>query len=158
MKEIQADITTTHLSHIAHGCNAQGVMGSGVAKAVRAVWPKAYTVYANALKNFADTDFVPLGMDVYARIEGDNPKIIHNLITQQFYGRDGSKFARYIDVVESVEAMVKTFRSAKQFAISRLGCSLGGLKWEIVKELLLEIEERYEVEFWIYHIDVDPDA
>lgn len=153
MKEISEDLTTSHLVHIAHGCNAQGKMGSGVAKAVRAKWPKAYSEYETTIKYYGGKS--QLGKDLYVIFED---RVIHNLITQEYYGRDGSKFARYIDVVKALEDMVKTFSNAKQFAVSRLGCSLGGLKWEIVKELMLEIEERYGIEFWVYHIDVDPDA
>jgi len=155
LKEISEDLTTSHLVHIAHGCNAQGKMGSGVAKAVRAKWPKAYSAYVTYIEEHG-ADYA-LGKDFWIHVDNDT-MIIHNLITQRFYGRDGSKFARYIDVVHSLEDMVKTFWKTKQFAISRLGCSLGGLQWSIVKELMLELEERHGVEFWVYHIEVDPDA
>lgn len=158
MREIKEDLTSSSLTHIAHGCNAQGKMGSGVAKAIRAKWPEAYSSYITTLDQFNKQNYKPLGMDFYVHTKDDYPKVIHNLITQEYYGRDGSKFARYIYVIEALEAMIKTFRFAKLFAVSRIGCSLGGLEWDFIREIYLELEERYEIEFWVYHIEVDPDA
>ena len=36
---------------IVHGCNAQGVMGAGVAKAIRTKYPEAYSNYFYMNKN-----------------------------------------------------------------------------------------------------------
>lgn len=68
--------------HIVHGCNAQGVMGSGVAKIVRDKYPEAYRTY---VQKYCDTG-LRLG-DVVSVKVGDN-LVIHNAITQEFYGTD----------------------------------------------------------------------
>ena len=41
----QGDLFQTDVRHIVHGCNAQGVMGKGVAKLVKELYPKAYNEY-----------------------------------------------------------------------------------------------------------------
>ena len=41
----KGDLLKTEIPYIAHGCNAQGVMGSGVAKVIREKWPLAFQVY-----------------------------------------------------------------------------------------------------------------
>ncbi len=39
---VNGDLFATDIKTIVHGCNAQGVMGSGVAKSIRENFPKAY--------------------------------------------------------------------------------------------------------------------
>ena len=41
------DVLSTDVTHIVHGCNSHGVMGSGVAKMVRAKYPVAYQRYVD---------------------------------------------------------------------------------------------------------------
>lgn len=45
MKIIEKDITTIDFGVIVHQVNCQGVMGSGVAKALRDKWPKIFDSY-----------------------------------------------------------------------------------------------------------------
>ena len=41
----KGDLLTTDADIIVHGCNCQGVMGSGVAKQIKEKFPNAYTIY-----------------------------------------------------------------------------------------------------------------
>ncbi len=66
---------------IVHGCNAQGVMGSGFAALVRSKYPAAYQTYMNQ----ADTGYI-LGEVIPAIVEPN--LVIVNAITQEFYGTD----------------------------------------------------------------------
>lgn len=47
IKTILKDITTVTRGIIIHGCNAQGVMGSGVALALKNKWPEIFGPYQN---------------------------------------------------------------------------------------------------------------
>ncbi len=67
--------------YIVHGCNAQGVMGSGVAAIIRAKYPVAYQTYMNQ----ADTGYI-LGEVIPAIVEPN--LVVVNAITQEFYGTD----------------------------------------------------------------------
>ncbi len=64
--------------YIGHGVNAQGQMGSGVAKAVREKWPEAFQVYRRDL-SYRDTR-ESLGTFTYIEEE---QKVIINLVTQR---------------------------------------------------------------------------
>lgn len=63
---------------IMHGCNAQGVMGSGVANIVRLEYHKAYEVYALQYPNYILGEVIP--------VEVADNLVIVNAITQDDYG------------------------------------------------------------------------
>ena len=75
---------------VAHGCNAQGVMGAGFAKLVRDLWPYAYKSYREIYKEKG----FHLGQVVLSS-DDDTNVIVANCITQEYYGRD--KNVCYID-------------------------------------------------------------
>ena len=64
--------------YIMHGCNAQGVMGSGVANIVRLKYHNAYEVYALQYPNYILGEVIPVKVE-------DNIVIV-NAITQDDYG------------------------------------------------------------------------
>lgn len=68
---------------IVHGCNAQGVMGSGFAKQVKEMYPEAYEAYFRYYEDFGLSlgNIIPVAF-------GD--MCIVNAITQRYYGRDKS--------------------------------------------------------------------
>jgi O-acetyl-ADP-ribose deacetylase (regulator of RNase III) len=68
--------------HIVHGCNAQGVMGSGFAKLVRDKYPEAYKAY---VARHCET---PLHLGEVISIQVAPNLVIHNAITQEFYGTE----------------------------------------------------------------------
>ena len=72
-----------------HGCNAQSVTGSGIAKIVKDKWPKAFQLYKQE---------VLLGKLKIGQWNAwwDTSKdiVIVNLITQQEFGRDKAKTSK----------------------------------------------------------------
>lgn len=167
MRYVEGDLCDATQFFIAHGCNAQGVMGSGVAKALRSQWPEIFEPYKRRCDLFKDNRLELVGKVVSVHVDGH---VILNLITQQNYGKDGKKYASYIGIADSILASLMQYaeptatywslpdhiRKAYDFdnieiAIPQIGSGLGGLKWQLVEELLKEIEERYEnVEFVVY--------
>lgn len=66
--------------YIMHGCNAQGVMGSGVARIIRDKYPIAYEQYHDQAPNYILGEVIPVIVE---------PNIvIVNAITQEFFGTD----------------------------------------------------------------------
>lgn len=65
---------------IMHGCNAQGVMGSGVARIVRDDYLAAYETYIKQRPNYILGEVIPAIVDTN--------KVIINAITQEYYGTD----------------------------------------------------------------------
>lgn len=122
-----------HLNIIVHGCNAQGKMGSGFAKDLRARYPAAYEEY----KSVHDSTGLKLGSTVY-HIVNDN-LVIANAITQKYYGYDGEKYVSY-DAIDTVfkdmnEFIAQTGR-VTHLHFPKLGAELGGGHWEVIEEII----------------------
>jgi len=98
---------------IIHGCNAQGVMGSGVAVYVREKYPQAYKVYRNA----HDCGALKLGSSTFIQVE--EQLWIVNAVTQSSVGSG---------VQVDYEAIHKCFDFANYLAEQLDGVGLYGNK------------------------------
>ena len=119
-------------SVVVHGCNAQGVMGSGVAKVVRNDFPAAYYEYIRHHEEFG----LLLGSIIPVPILPN--RWIVNAITQEFYGRDGKRYVDY-------KAVGRAFRAVKVFAEDNgvetvnypmIGAGLGGGDWDTIAQII----------------------
>lgn len=149
------DITTTSCKAIAHGVNCQGKMNSGVAKAIREKWPQAYEFYmAHYELCTKDGHNKYLLGSVAPAICGD--KIIGNLLTQEFYGRDGKRYASPAAIKESmirfiILLQIMNKKEKIKIAMPKIGCGLGGLDWETdVLPIIEQISLDHEVDFVVY--------
>ena len=131
---------------IAHGCNAQGVMGSGVAKAVKLRFPNAFDCYRRQHKE----EGLKVGQVIYAPCE---EKIIANCITQRYYGRDGRRYVDYEafrKCMKSIDAFttamkVNTYKDETiTVAMPRIGAGLGGGDWSKIEAIILEESHNFE--------------
>jgi len=88
---------------VVHGCNAKGVMGSGVAKIIKDLHPEAYLVYKQAERRY--------GLKLGQAIIWENPyedRCIANVITQKEYGRNPyTLYVSYDAVVLGLQNVVK---------------------------------------------------
>lgn len=127
---IDKDITTVERGIVAHGCNCQGVMGSGVAKAIRSKWPKAYTTYSKHVSE-RSTDRGANLLGTVQLVEVGDGLFVANLFTQQFYGRDGKKYAN-IDAIKAALRIAMEVSAGFNLPLYMplIGCGLGGLSWE----------------------------
>lgn len=119
---------------IVHGCNAQGVMGSGVALAVKEKYPEAYKAYL-ATKKY---DGMKLGGVSYWH---DNGFYVFNAITQQFYGRN--KHVTYVsyDAIAEVFNMLNMFCKENvitSIAMPKIGAGLANGDWNIIEKIIEE--------------------
>lgn len=157
MIRIKGDITKTEYKIIAHGVNTLGVMGAGVAKAIAMKWPKVEKEYQEWIAREAPTEKwrkLILGKVCFSWVE-DHKKLICNIFTQTNVGRDGRKYASYTAITEGLTKVAEYCHRAapnSKIAIPEIGCGYGGLKWELVSELLKELEDRYDVEFVVYEL------
>lgn len=132
---IKKDITTVDCGIIAHGVNCHGVMGSGVALAIRNRWPVVFemykeTCYANAMwktKLLGHCEIVSIPTNPLF-----DQLFVANLYTQLNYGKDGKVYASTYAIDKSMQD-VMSFCEHEQLPlyISRIGCGLGGLNWEV---------------------------
>lgn len=131
---------------IVHGCNARGVMGSGVARQVRNLWPGAFYAYR---KEYERAGLQPGDVIYYKARER---LIIANAITQRDYGRD--TLTQYVDYdairacFEKVLVVARRLQLPVHFPL--IGCGLGNGDWKVVSKIIDEtIPDEIGKHLWV---------
>lgn len=139
MEFINQDVTNVDVGIVAHGVNCQRVMGSGVAKAIKERWPAVYDAYMN---NPYGKGVELIGTAQIVKI--DQLLYVANCYTQVHYGRDNKQYAS-LDAVRFSLTRVFEFATEKHLPLylPRIGCGLGGLQWDDVRQIIEELEEKY---------------
>lgn len=135
---MEGDITRVSSGIIVHGVNCQGMMGSGVAKAVQAKWPQVYDSYCSHIGGYLDgrhTRSELLGrIDV---VEIDPFLTIVNAFTQLNYGKDGKRYVSYDAVARCFEAIAFVAKEKdKWIYIPQIGAGLGGGNWSVISRII----------------------
>ncbi len=137
---IQGDLFETNATIIAHGCNCQGVMGSGVAKLVRDQYPEAYQRYLEKYEQegwrLGEVQFVAQ----------PNGKWIANCATQDEFLPRGICHANY-DAIRACMIQLKTFARDRGLSIAmpKIGAGLAGGDWNVIESILNEVFTDFEV-------------
>lgn len=131
--EINNNIIFAPEKLIIHGCNCQGKMGAGVAKALRNRFPLIYDEYYKLYKSSG----LILGTVQFVYIPKDN-KYIGNCMTQFFYGFSQGPYATYIAVEQCLQITYKFCKdnNISSVAMPKIGCNLGGLEWDKVRPII----------------------
>ena len=145
------DILQIEQGIIVHGCNAQGVMGSGIALQIKQKYPFAYHSYLDHCKNII-SPAARLGTIDFAQVSGK--LTIANAITQLNYGRDGK---RYVDYSAVQATMHQVAQLADKLGTSvhypQIGAGLGGGDWGLISDIIDSAFEFYpdvHRTLWIY--------
>lgn len=136
---LKGDVTQAPQEMIAHGCNALGVMGSGVAYAIRKNFPEAYSEYVAAHKD------LPLQVGEVIYVESNN-RIIANMITQQNVATyPGEVVVSYEGIRAALEDLndKAVTLGIKEVAMPKIGAGLGGGDWSIIEQIIEETSEDY---------------
>lgn len=129
VKDCYGDVLTTTAPYIVHCVNAQGKMASGVAKAIREKYPKAYDVY---IKRFNEQG-LKLG-EVFGASCG--PHTIVHLVGQKNYGYDGELYLSYDALEKGFSTLNKRLPVGTRIAMPQIGCGLAGGHWPTVEEII----------------------
>jgi O-acetyl-ADP-ribose deacetylase (regulator of RNase III) len=143
IKYVTKDITTVTNGIVAHGTNCKGLMGAGVAFAIRRKWKKAYNEYNSLCKHYAMNTKEMLGMTQIVQVSADIT--VANCFTQDAYGNDGKVYADIEAVLESIESVL-VYASLHDLPIylPKIGCGLGGLVFDSdVKDKLESMVNEY---------------
>lgn len=156
IKEIKGNLLDTHCKLIAHGVNCQGVMGSGVAKALYEKWPEVrenYLQYCHINRDFTPEEF--LGKVPLVTIKRKYDEIVvANCFTQQNYGYDRQVYLSYSSMEECLMKLNKfmIINNYKEIAMPKIGCGLAGGNWEKVKEIINE-EFHHDITINVYFLE-----
>jgi hypothetical protein len=133
------DILTVGHGIIIQQVNAQGVMGSGIAKAIRDKWPVVWDDYRKVITTSPSDleSFSRLGTVVWSHV--DDELLIASIVGQQFYG-SGARFTSY-DALD--RALLSVRRDIDACSLQKLpihypllGSDRGGAHWPVVKAIL----------------------
>jgi len=143
------DLTKASEYYIAHGCNAQGKMGSGVAKALMDQYPSVRKTYIVEHRRTLQEHEPFLGT-VHIGYSGED-HMIFNTITQESYGYDGKLYASYVAIEQSIVTLDLMMHVASRaagkmqhIAFPLLGCGLAGGDWAIVSKILTNHSKHFQ--------------
>ena len=123
---------------IAHVCNCQGVMGSGIAAAIKGKYPSAFSAYIKSYENWqAYSCGVPLlGSISYAEV--DPKKFVFNMNAQDLY-ESGLRHLNYEALYKTL-CVVKNlmlFNNLKTLGVPyNMGSDRAGGDWNVVVAMI----------------------
>ena len=136
---------------IVHGCNAKGVMGAGIAKAVKSKYPEVFKMYIKKLKLVDDS----MGTISYMYYPN---QVIINGITQKDCGSSNIRYVSY-DAISNVFSRINKLMHSGEYQSSCLpmvlnfpliGCGLANGDWNVVSAIIeSEIDEDVELNLWV---------
>jgi len=148
IETIQGNVLTVTEGIIVHGCNCQGVMGSGIAQLIRAKWSDVYEAYRTHHRRVGLRlgDVVSVGHPTWEQssrvsrhlndVTEQLPErlIIANALTQDTYGRDPSEVYVDYDGLAAAFARIRVLARDTGLPVHfpLIGCGLANGKWEEV--------------------------
>lgn len=152
VKVIDGDICNAKTDVIVHQVNCHGVMGSGVAKAIKEKWPLVYQQYVTICSHVPPQQLIGKAQPVAVSPDKDDfPKFIVNLFGQLNYGRQPNVQYTSISALEDGLQLVYDFAKQYNYSVAmpyKIGCGLGGADWDIVYRIILTKFKDVEVELW----------
>jgi O-acetyl-ADP-ribose deacetylase (regulator of RNase III) len=118
-----------------HSCNAQGVMGSGVAKTFKEKYPDAFRAYSQMIQKSLINDNAPCMGEVSFFVHQHN-FITACGITQENYGRDGRRYVSYEAFFDAFRRTVDFIHTPLTVIMPKVGAGLGGGDWNIIEGLM----------------------
>jgi len=141
------DLLTCEEKIIAHGCNAQGIMGAGVAKAIKQNYPLAYKKYRAKYEE----NGLRLGEIIWADC-GD--KLIVNAVTQEFYGKQYRVYVSYDAIRRAMSAVNSRMpieaKWGRAAAMPKIGAGLAGGDWPTIEKIIEE--ELNDIQPVVYYL------
>lgn len=163
LKFVLGDITKSDVDYICHQVNCQGVMGSGVAKAIKDKWPVVYEEYQEKFKTTrklveiaSDSRAIKIDELLLGNIQtvlvSTNGKAVINMFAQQYYGYDGKRYTSYDAFWDCLNKIKNSVPKGSKIAFpSKIGCCRGGANWKVILTMISEVlESDYNVEIWEY--------
>lgn len=153
---IKGDVTEAKEFVILQGCNAQGKMQSGVAKAIRDKWPEVFAQYSfeHETRGLALGDIHPC----FVRSRANDmkleyvEKVIINGITQRYYGRDPNVVYVSYPAIHTVLNETKDLMQLMNqdtLATVKIGAGLGNGDWNKIENLIKDVFHDMWVKIYV---------
>ncbi len=120
------------VTNIAHGCNAVGLMGAGMAKTIADKYPDNYKAYKKACNNGSFVNDMVLPWT-------DGETTIYNLYTQFQPGNNAKVHLIHMAVC----AMIEHANEGDIIVMPAIGCGIGGLYLHQVVSVITQAEKQY---------------
>lgn len=156
--EIKGDITTAKSGLILQCVNCKGVMGSGVALAIKTKWPVVEKKYHEFCEKPPGL-MVSREMDLLGRVNavtikygyvGDTGLQVLNCFGQLTYGRSGAKHLKYDALDTCLKWILHSYGGGViPVHFPLIGCGLAGGHWPVVREI---IEHRLPDDLFLKHL------
>lgn len=140
---VSGDLFLSRAEAIGHGVNCKGVMGAGIATEFKRRYPDMFCAYRSACNSGC---FKPGTYQVFYPISGPPYRVI-NLATQA--GTNGAEMS-YLREALGHFATFAEHVGIRTFAIPAIGAGLGGLNWNEVKAVLIEILGPAKMRTFVY--------
>jgi len=119
---------------VAHCCNCQGVMGSGIALTIKNKYKAAYDAYKDHERRNGSIQLGTISSEFV-----DMDKLIINLHAQSRYGYDGFRYVNYEALYDSLTQAKRMMIASKQKTLGvpyKMACDRAGGDWRIVEAML----------------------
>ena len=127
------DLCKADVDYIVHQVNCKGIMGGGVALAVKCIFPSVYKEYVALCNKYTENTSLLLGTLLIVPIS-DTRNIV-NMFTQDEIGWN----TQNTDLGALDRALTKLNYIAKGKSVAfpwRVGCVRGGASWDVVLPLI----------------------
>lgn len=160
LKNVKGDVTNPQRSDedeiviIPHCCNTLGVMGAGVALALRNKWPEVYDIYNEFPLYLGDVSFA-----VVEETEIEDIKtVVANMIGQyKTCSPDNPKPVKYFALAMAMKKVLEFTSTCgtTKFVIHcpKFGSDLAGGSWEFILELIREIWLEQGIDVVVYEFE-----
>lgn len=171
----QGDLLGVNHGIIVHGCNCNGVMGSGVAAQIRDKWPDVYRAYRNKVYrnnggvlgticavagngiehlNMRHVNYSTLASHFLLDTSDTLPPtvIVVNAFTQLTFGSEDKVYVNY-DAVESCFVQIRMLAVALDMPVHfpLIGCGLAHGDWDIVSHRIQKgAGDEVDLNLWLY--------
>jgi len=143
--EKNGDLFTSHAEAYGHGVNVKGVMGRGIAKTLRSLYPEVFAPYKKA----CDEGLLTPG--TVLPVMASDGTLIMNMATQDLPGPNASY--QWLDSSLANTLAYLRENGIVSLALPRIGAGIGGLDWDLVRNIIDTQAEHYPeitIEIWTF--------
>lgn len=147
---VDGDLLESCEDVIIHQVNCQGVMGSGVAKAIRDKYPRVYELYKDKCNKCKSTsDMLGSIQIIQISTTDTKPNYCVNMYAQNHYGYTGQQ---YTSLEAFRECLQKINNDLSGFSVAfpwKIGCVRGGADWDTVLNMIVtELTDVESITFY----------